>query len=386
MADLYVLFRENDDPLFAWRDGRGWRCADRLSKAKGSRSDAVAIIPGQHVLSLAAPLNARSEAEARRMAPFAVEDDIAEPVEAVHVAVGPKGEPGQPRALAVISKSMMQELVGELETIGLPDAALVSADSLLPNGQVVLDAGQQLLVRVNERTFTVDSDLGTDLIAGLVNVDEPLTVYGETTARSLGVAAAGAGCDNDEMLLARLAEWANAQPSLQNLRQGPYGVRRDMDLSGLGQWRTAGLLAAASALGYLALIFGQAYAFERQAGEYRDTARDYVERGWPHLNGNVDAAFREINSGTMLSEGRLDVLGAAATLYLGLEAAPQIKLTSIRYDAARQQFSAIVVLQEFGDGDALVSNMQGHGIKVEIGDARMLSGQLMAELVMRPDR
>lgn len=386
MAELYVLFRESDDPLFAWRDGRGWRCTDKLSKAKGSRSEAVAIIPGHHVLSVAAPLNARSEAEARRMAPFAIEDEVAEPVETVHVALGPKTLPGEPRALSVVSKEMMQELVDQLETIGLPEAALVSADALLPDGQVVVEAGERLLVRLGARTFSVDAALGTDLIAGLVNAQESLTVYGETTARSLGVEPVGAGFDNDEMLLAGLAEWAEARTSLLNLRQGGFAVRRELDLSGLGQWRIVGTMVAACTLGYLALIFGEAYAFERQADAYRETARDYVERGWPHLNGNVDAAFREVNAGTNLTGGRLNVLGAVATLYIGLEAVPQVKLTSIRYDDVRQQFSAIIVLQEFGDGEALVSSMDGYGIDVQIGDARMLSGQLMAELVMRPMR
>ncbi|MEQ9315408.1 MAG: hypothetical protein RLN72_06105, partial [Henriciella sp.] len=92
MADLFILLpaQEGETPLFAWKSGGDWAVADQRPSGRFGRGEtAVAFVPGTSVTSFKANILTRKPAEAQRTALFAIEDDLAQPVEQVHVALGP---------------------------------------------------------------------------------------------------------------------------------------------------------------------------------------------------------------------------------------------------------------------------------------------------------
>ena len=80
--------------------------------ASGDRITLLA--PAADVSALSAVIPVRSESESRRATPFAVEDDIATPVDEAHFAIGPAGEDLQtPRSVQVVSLGKMEDWAGQ---------------------------------------------------------------------------------------------------------------------------------------------------------------------------------------------------------------------------------------------------------------------------------
>ena len=133
MADLFLLLpaEEGDSALFAWRERGAWRFADELP-ADRPVDTAVAFIPGPAVTRHRVEITARRFSEVRQAALFAVEDDVAEPVDQIHIAVGPETQPGTGREVLVASAADMGSWIAYLSARGLGAADMVAAHSLLP--------------------------------------------------------------------------------------------------------------------------------------------------------------------------------------------------------------------------------------------------------------
>ncbi|MBR9835667.1 MAG: hypothetical protein GYB42_10900, partial [Alphaproteobacteria bacterium] len=186
MAEVFAFLRDNGSLLYARRKGDGWQVSDRRRDAGPRGRKACMIVPGTEVLGLQAVIPARNEAQARRAAPFAVEDDVGEPIENAHVALGPKpSDPQMPRLINVASNDQMQAWLATLSAAGLQDASLVAAHSILPPGNVLVEAGALVLGRLNGRTFSMERAVGDDVFISLVENSGEVQVYGASLARAL---------------------------------------------------------------------------------------------------------------------------------------------------------------------------------------------------------
>ena len=90
-------------------------------------ADTVVLVPTADVLLLAAPRIARQRRQLERGLPFAIEDQLSEPVEQCHVAAFDDGQPDTVLALAA-SRERMGAWLAQLSRNG------VRADHLLPEG------------------------------------------------------------------------------------------------------------------------------------------------------------------------------------------------------------------------------------------------------------
>ena len=369
--------------LYARRKGSEWRVDERMPDVGPRGRKLCVFVAGTQVLGLAAVIPARSEGEARRAAPYAVEDDVGEAVETVHVALGMRRDDvATVRRVHVVSASQMHDWAERLADAGLQDAVLVAAHSVLPEGDRLFEAGDLVLGRIGARSFALEASVGADVFLGLLDGVDEVAVHGAKLAAEMRLEAVGSGVGDDTALLAQLAVWAD-DAVLLNLRQGAFQARRAVDLQGVKRWRMAGVLAAMLVIGWFASVVMQTRAMEVRTQALDQRAVQFTEAGWPQAGGDPQRALDTVRGqrgGTVVAMP--SALTAISILYDGLEAVPGSELRSVRYDRTRGQVSAVVAFEGFGGVDALSQAIEASGLTVRAGDARQSGAKVIGELTL----
>ncbi len=389
MAEMFALLREDAPMLFARREGAEWR-VDERAPGTGSRGRKLSVfVPGTDVLGLAALIPARTEAEARRAAPYAIEDDIGEAVGATHVALGARPEtPGAVRRVHAVSKQQMQHWITQLAELGLDDASLIAAHGVMPDGDGLFDAGHLVLGRLGSRTFALEKSVGADVFAGLADGRDGVTIHGHQLATDMRAEAVGEGAPDPAALLAHLADWAAAgDGDLIDLRQGAFQARRAVDLMGIARWRLAASLAAAAILGWFISILLQTQAMQARADELDKRAGEFVAAGWPEAGGDAQRALAQTGAdGDGAGAVLPSALGVISILYEGLGSVPGSQLRSLRYDRQRGQLSAVIAFEAFAGADALTRAIEASGLNVRAGDVRQSGDKVVGEVTLEAAR
>lgn len=146
-----------------------------LSSFRGEANQAIAIIPGEAVLTRRLPLPARSAKHATKAIPFLWEDNLSVPIEEMHFALGNKIEEGVLAAAVSIEKlndylEITREQGLELQSV-IPDYLLVCPEQY-PGG---INLGDRLLIRnANDTGFTTSTDNRSHLSSGDLTDSEQL--------------------------------------------------------------------------------------------------------------------------------------------------------------------------------------------------------------------
>lgn len=384
MAACYALMRADQTLIFANRKGGEWQIADTPSDAGPRGRNLIVFVDGRDVLGLKVHLPTRNEKEALKAAPFAVEDEIAEAAENVHVALSnPDTDEPATRTINVVSQDIMVALTARISNLGFPEADLISAHSLLPEGDCLIQGPDILLGTIGHRTFALDSSIGTDLVRGLIETSSDIQIYGDQLAASLGRPSTGDGMSDQSAFLIWLAERHMQGADAISLRQGEYQAKRPVDLKGIKQWRMVGALAAILGIGWFANTILQTNAMNARAVELNRLASEFATAGWPETNGDIPRALAL--SGATQGGGTSGLPSALTTvsiLYESLATVPGAELRSLRYDAARGQLSAIIAFEGFADADQLASAIQTRGLSATAGDARQSGGKVVGDLTI----
>lgn len=385
MAHVYALLKPDGDLLFARARGGDWVVDNERRGIETRGRNLTVFLNGLDVLGLSVSIPARNDKEARRAAPFAVEDDLAESVEQSHVALAgmDKEEPAKARDVNIVSASLMAQLVQTLSEQGLAEAELVAAHSLLPSGNVLFEAPGLVLGRIDGRGFALDPSLGRDVLIGISEPHADIDVFGAQVARAIGRPAQGAGAPSLEALLIQLATWAEAGHPYIGLRQGAYEARRHVEMDGFGKWKFAGLLAALATIGWIASVMIETNAMNNRAQALDELSAEFARVGWPEFNGNVQQALAAGRASTGDgSAGFLSLLDATAALYDALSQVDGSELRALRYDRTRKQMTASVAFQSFADVDRLTAILNAGGLTARSGDARQSGSKVIGDLTL----
>lgn len=382
MANLYILIpaSEADAPLFGWHTNGIWRFAETAPEDADDFFP-VAIVPGTAVTRHAVQIAATRPAEVRQAALYAVEDDVAEPVDRLHIAVGRPAEDGN-RDVLVTSASDMAGWMAWLSANQLGTCDVVSAHSLMPEDADAFQAPDEILLRRDGRAFAVDASLPDDVLRLLAPTQG--RVHGPALARRLGTTTAGEGGMTREAYLKTLAQvYETAEPgSIISLRQGVYARRRRLGLESANRWRFAGLLAAAAAILWLASVGLETAAYRSQADALRTQTVDLISTAVPSSNGNVDAALTQLRQTQRIGKASVRPTIASAALYQALSAAEGAEIRTLRYDAAIGQLTALVLISNYAEADAIAAQLETAGLGVTLGQARQTGDQVLAELTI----
>lgn len=202
-----------------------WRLDEGRGIIAESGGPATLLVPGESVLLLAVDLPLPSRAKRIEALPFAIEDRIADPVDAVHIALGQEIAPGR-YLVGVVRHDRMQQWVEDAEAAGLAHAAIVP-DALalsVPEADAwhVEPRGGRVLVRNGD---------GTGFAAPRTMIGAIWERAGRPAIRNLGREPLGE-LPQDYLTDDALAWEQRLRTPALDLRQGVYSRR-----GGRSNWR-----------------------------------------------------------------------------------------------------------------------------------------------------
>ncbi|MEM7328910.1 MAG: type II secretion system protein GspL [Pseudomonadota bacterium] len=385
MARIYALLKPDGDLLIAHPRGGNWKVDQDRRGIESRGRNLTVFLNGLDVLGLSVAIPARNDKEARRAAPFTIEDELAETVEESHVALADydKDNMTKPREVNVVSAAAMTQLIQSLSEQGFDEAELVAAHSLLPPGNILYEAPGLVLGRLAGRGFALDPALGRDVLIGITDAHPEIEIHGAQVARAMGRSAQGAGAGSLEALLVQLAGWAESGRAFVRLRQGAYEARRQVDMAGFGRWKFPAALAAVAAIGWFASVILETNAMNARTQGLETLTEEFARVGWPELNGDVQQALAAARASSGESpQGFVSLLDATASLYDAIGQVEGSELRTIRYDRVRRQMTASVSFQSFADVDRLTAILSGGGLTARSGDARQSGSRVIGDLTL----
>lgn len=382
MASAYALLLEDGSLLVAEKHGTDWRTRPVSADRSAVPKIATLFVDGRDALGLQVNLPARNEKEALRAAPFAIEDDVAEAVDDIHVALNePAADRATLRDINAVSVAYMENLSSYLTGLGLTETKVVAAHSVLGDGNTLVQGPGCVLGRIDQRTFTLDDDIGTDVLIGLCESAGDVSVFGEKLSSALGTQREGNGFETNEQFVTWLAVQSEAGIGGINLRQGKFQVRRSVDLGGFKQWRFAGVLAAAMTIGWFGSTLLSIHGMNSRTADLKELTSEFVNLGWPEAQGDTQRALALASAETgNYGSSSLGALEAASVLYDAMATVSGSELRSIRFDGGRGRLSAVVSFNDFADVDTLASEVQARGLNAVTGDARQNGNKVVGNI------
>lgn len=338
--------------------------------------DLIILVPATDVGIHSVNLPTRNESEARRAAPYAIEDDLAVPAEDVHIALGPKGSNGNQRELHVCAPVVMQRWMERLgKNKALRNAKLVADASVIPSGNIALDLGDRIIAGRQAKRFALDADLPIDAIRAVLSPSNGnLKIHGEHLAARLSAPFEG---EHDP--LQTLLAWAHDAEGLIDLCQGKFAIRRSSGIQ-WANWRMPAGLAAAASVAWLSTIALENRALGQLTDQLNTTSRSIYSKAFPGepVPRNLIQAVRSSASAGL----SLDFRTASALLYSGVEAVGGPGIQSLRYDASGGTLRARISYENFGDELKLKAHLEEAGARVRIGEMRQQGGRVSGEITM----
>lgn len=354
------------------QDGTDWQFArsdpsgiERLESgaALPSGADLVIFVPGTEVSAHRVRATARRPAELMRMATFAIEDDLAVPVESVHVAVAPEPDADGTRLVYSVSQALMGAWMDRMTAAGLSAARLVPDLSVLPAGQHV-DLGTHQLLAAGNTPLAIDNHWPSDVMAAL--------------QREAGGSAAPRPVDR----LSQLAEWAETQSRLTDLRQGAYARPSESPLS-LRQFRLPAALAAGLLVAWSVQAAWSVHAMNQLTNALNAETQRLYAAAFPGVSvpANPAAALRS-QAGTPSGASAPSFQQTSAALYGAIAGLDGTTLVSVRYDRAMGELRATLTYPAFGADLDLKQAVEETGLRVNLGDTRLEDGRVVGDLAI----
>ncbi len=306
-----------------------WTLADGRPIIAEPEGPATILVPSEQVRLLAVDLPLPSRAKRLAALPFAIEDLIAEPVDAVHIALGGELSPGR-YLVGVVGHEAMTRWVAAAEEAGLGSAAMVPDALALPRpgeGEWAVDlSGARALVRAGDGTgFAMPAAM---LQPAWVAAARPKVLgYGAPLPAEM----AAEGRVHDLGVL--------AAPAL-DLRQGAYALRR----AGFPNlWRRLGWIVALGAAAHIVIALGDTLMLRTIADRREADTR---------------ALVASLAPGAALGE---DVAGAVADMLpRGGGTAPQVFLPLLnRVSGALAPVGGLSVRNLGFEGNVLTMDLDG---------------------------
>ena len=307
-------------------------------------------IPGEDVLLLSVDLPAMSPAQRRAAIGFAVEDSVAQPLDQVHVALGPQMASGS-WLVGVVSRDLLGGIAGPPGHRLVPDTLVVPVPGA---GWAVLGQDERVLVRLPDGTgFAADPMSVAQLwhMAGM----PPVLSYGGPMPPGMIVAETARLPEAPDRVLAQFDLRAGLQTA-----QGFRLSRR---------WAMPLGILAAFVLGHLLIAAADLVALNRIEAERAEQLRGLLAAaGIPAGDDLSDAVSRALVAKEPPAQGTfLDLstrIFGAISDYIG-----QATLRDLRYTAAQDSIvmtleaASLEALQEIED------TLRSAGLSVQTGAA-----------------
>lgn len=377
-----------DHASWAYADERGdtggelesGTLAEAAAVVEGRRS--TLVIGGDSVVLSEAHVPGGSASRAAAVARYALEDQLADDVDQLHFALGPKCT-GDLYPVAVVDHDTMDQVTEACAEAGLRPLEVVPEALALPVRREATEEGvrpwtavvdaSQAVVRLNGyKGFVTDTDMAGIMLAGAcADLDEDsrarVTLYETEDAGALDVPA---DIDVERVPLSdRLSVLASGLTSAPriNLLQGEYSPRTQLDKS-LKPWRWTAVLAAV----LFAIVVGGRWMELRSLSAEEAAVDAAIAESFQAAlpNARMQRPKRQIEDALRnLGQGGADGFTAnLAAIVDSLAAQPQTRLNSLTLRGDR--FDLDLFTDAVPTLDALASELEGRSsLRLEVQSA-----------------
>jgi len=268
-----------------------WTLAGDRLIIVSAEGPATILVPTERVRLLAVDLPLPNRARRLAALPFAIEDQVAEPVESLHLALGARVDPaGSPNRylVGVVRAAIMAEWVALAEAHGLAGAAMVPDVLLLPRPAegwtVELRAGRALVLAADGTGFAVPAAL---LASAWEAAGRPrIHALGEPLDSAVQV---DASAEDLRDVHARI----DIATAALDLRQGVFAARRERLSNG---WRRLGWILGIGAAAHILIAGGDALMLSVIAARRAAETRALVSVAAPgiDLTGDLKARVTDL--------------------------------------------------------------------------------------------
>lgn len=350
----------------------------------------VGVLPGEVCALRTMPAPPKAEKKFRAAAGLLLEDELAEPVDDVHVAIAAAGGEassgddaggvaGDVGVVAAVKTALIAEWTEFFEEAGFSlDVLTVDFLCLKSDERAVLAAVKDRILWCNgARGFAADKELGGRLAEALTAPDaERFQFYGDKRlyAAHFEKSADYAGPADESFLLKRAAEslgvGIGGKAGPVNFLQGQFRRRTPLTID-LGAWRRVGALAAALAVAFFALSFAEGRRDGVLAAHYKSEAERLYQEKYPN------AGTRDIRSharATLASGGATSFADLSARLGVALGQSESVAVNRVLYDEDRGLYSFTIASETNGAIDAFRNQLAEAGLIADDASGYRRSG------------
>lgn len=388
-GDLIIRLGENGDVLSYATLERGKVRVGKAGEPKRSEvlaaDTVIAVVPGQNVSVLEINLPVGRDSQLRRAAPFAVEDQIAEPVGNVHLAIGDQDTSGA-RHVGVVRHAQMARWMKTLQRLEVrADAMVCDARAYARAGEgsgLVEHAGGVSLFDRN-RSVSVDRSLAAFAADNWFSEKADAAIWSDQSdlvslARHRGWRVAPAPDLSDD--LEALARGAMAEAAALNLLQGPYRQQLGW-FDHLPFWRFAASIWLILGLCYAALLGTEAIIFDRQAASQRAQANQIAGELIP--GARIVDARRQVGALLQVrSNTASDFVPMSGAVLAAFQEEPGVEIDGLRFDQASRAMLLNIRYTDYAALTALRERLEARDLRVSEGAARQAGGEMIGEVTL----
>lgn len=363
----------------------------RLAELEVSKVRLVGIISAFDVTHCTARIPGRQKRVINQALPYAVEEQIAQDIESVHLALG--GQRHNEWQVAAIDEATLEEYLARLEAWELPIIGVYADAMLLPvdNHQwSVLVESEQALIHSREGAWYA---VPVDALS--VFVDSLVHSLGSETPPGIHIDATPGANERHRMALAALDQNPDALVHIEELSIPPLELMaRGLQSQGAGvinlcqgrfapaasgpsalrRWRPVAVIAVIGIALQLGLMTAEGYYYQQQAERFDEQALDIYSDLFPDDSRTTANNLRRVLTGKLRaaeeggSSGRfLTLLRHTGHQYQQLDNADSLHFDSIQFSAQRGELRVELRGESFSQLDTMRTGLSDAGLGAKIG-------------------
>ncbi|MFN3608366.1 MAG: type II secretion system protein GspL [Hyphomonas sp.] len=317
---LYVALPSNAEGQIQIAQERGDRLELIHHRGPFGPSGCIAFAPSTAIGHFRALVPARNEADAARAALYAIEDELAQPVEDIHLVLGPRMKDSPERDIYVVDRSLLKSWIDLLSKSGLAPEKLMPEQCLFTDIDHPVDMGDRIIQREGNRIVGIDTALPQQARDAL---SAPADTSGHQTGQDI----------------IRLAERSRTRSGV-NLRTGVFALSKDTK-QGVSAWRKAAGIAIAAISIWTGTLILEARNYQHSTELTQKRAAERYSEIFPAaaIPTDIDRATRDMLAVTTTPDN-LDFRTSVAALYEAVAMTPDTLIVGLHFNSIENRLTA----------------------------------------------
>lgn len=363
----------------------------RLQAVGVEAASVIGIIPALDVTPCSARIPGRQKRMIRQAAPFAVEEQLAQDIDSVHLALGSQKQ--NEWQIAAMDRERMDAYMAWFRGFGYPLRALYTDAMLLPVGEhqwtILIESSQALTRQRENGWYEVPVESLGVFMDSLIEAHDAKTPPG---ARVLTTAHAA---EQHRMALASLEQHPDALIQVQTLEQQPLSLMVEGLRSGdveainlcqgeyatessggshLRRWRPVTIVAALGLVAQLGFMAAEGVYYRNQAQRFNEQAVSIYREYFPDKSRPRPSKLQRLVKGQIRSarDGSsggdfLAMLRATGQQYRNLDEPKSLRFDAIQFSRSRGELRIELRGESFAQLDTMRDGLSSSGFNARIG-------------------